>query len=173
MVVVASDLEYRLSGGASNVDPNASLGGAMSSNDISSAVIENLFDNVTASEATTGTVEYRCLYILNTNTTDTLEDVNIWIQAQTPSADTSIEIGLDPAGIGDGSTTGVATTIVDETTAPAGVTFSAPSDIASALTVGNLDASDAQAIWIKRTVAVGAASSPLDNFVLRFRGVAV
>ena len=38
-------LQYRLSGGANNASPNGSLGGIMSNTQITTDVLENLFDN--------------------------------------------------------------------------------------------------------------------------------
>lgn len=170
MAIVAADIEYRLSGGASNADPNAALGGAMSSSEVVSATLENLFDDVTASEAANGDTEYRCYYITNTNLTDTYFGAVVWISSQTSSGDTSVEIGLDPAGVGDGSSTGVATTIADEQTAPAGVTFSAPATAGAGLSIGDLAPGEAQAVWVKRVVNLGASNTALDDCTLQVRG---
>lgn len=61
MPIIATDIHYRLSGGAANTDPNASLGGAKSS----AAMPSSIFDDVPSAEATAGSVEYRCIYIHN------------------------------------------------------------------------------------------------------------
>lgn len=170
MAVVASDLKIYLSGGGSNTDPNASIGGAVSSTEVSSTPMNNLFDNVSDAEAVAGDVEYRCVYLSNDNATDTLNSAAVFIQSNTPSGDSTIAIGLDPAGIGNGTSTGVAATPANESTAPAGVTFSTPADSASALAIGNLDAGEAQAVWIRRTISAGAASQASDPFTLRVTG---
>ena len=60
MPIVSADIKYRLSGGASNSDQNASLGGVKSSNEASAS----LFDNVSSAEAVSGDTEYRCFYVL-------------------------------------------------------------------------------------------------------------
>lgn len=116
-------------------------------------VPENLFDNVSALDSLEGDTEYRCIYIKNTHPTDTAFSVKVFIRSQ-PTGPDSLAVGLDPAGIGDGTSTGVATTSVDEDTAPAGVVFSAPSSSATGLVIGDLTPGDAHAVWIQRSVPV-------------------
>jgi hypothetical protein len=176
MAVTQSDIEFRLSGGSSNSDPNASIGGIMSSTEIVDDTVANLFDNVTGGEAASGSVEYRCFYIVNTHGTDSLSGVKLWIESNTPSADTVIDIALDPAGIGDGASTGVAVTPspLDELTAPGGVSFELsplPVDESTAIEIGDLDAGEAQAVWVRRTVSASASPVSNDAVVLRFSGV--
>jgi hypothetical protein len=65
---MAASIVFRLSGGAGNTDPAASLGGVMSSTAVGS---NTLFDTVSAAEALSGDTEYRCYYVKNTNATDT------------------------------------------------------------------------------------------------------
>lgn len=166
MPVAASDMIMRLSGGASNADVNASLGGVQSSVPVSFvSTLNNLFDNVSTAEASAGDTEYRCIYLRNTHATDTINSVAIYITSNTPSATTKVQIGLDPAGIG-----GTAATIANENTAPAGVTFSDAATVGAALAIGTLDAGEAQAIWIKREVTAGTTSAPSDPFTLRMTG---
>lgn len=154
------DIEIRYSGGAANADPTDSLGGIMSSEVIPESM-QNLFDNVTPAERTAGSVEYRCFYFTNTHPSETLEAAGVYILAQTVSPDTSVSIGLDPAGVGDGVTTGVAVTISDEVSAPSGVSFSEPSSVGAALSVGDIVAGEGIAVWVRRTVT--ALADPLTN----------
>lgn len=169
----ASDIQKRLSGGASNNDPNLSLGGKMSSTSIVNNALQNLFDNVSSAERASGVTDYRCFYLMNAHSTESLEDAVIFISAQTPSEDTDIEIGLDPAGVGDGDTTGVATDIPDETYPPDGVAFSAPANAGTGLSIGTMGPGDAVAVWVKRTVEPGAAAASNDPFTLRVIGTPV
>jgi len=170
MAVVEADMEFRLTGGAINTAPNLALGGVISYAEPVGATLENLFASITAAEASAGVTKYRCIYIANTNDTDTLSSAVVYIGNQTTSADTSLEIGLDPAGIGDGMTTGVATTVANDTTAPSGVTFSAPSTPGTGLSIGNLDAGEAQAIWVKLIVNSSAASTSMDAASINVEG---
>lgn len=175
MAVTASDMKFRLSGGLSNTDQNASIGGAISETDVVSNTLQNLFDNVSGAQAASGITEYRCIYILNDHATDTINSLVIWIQSNTPSADTIIAIALDPAGIGDGTSTGVAATPspLDESTPPPGVDFAVsplPVDEATAISIGTLTAGQAQAVWIRRIVSAAAVAVSNDAATLRISG---
>ncbi|WP_020408936.1 hypothetical protein [Hahella ganghwensis] len=151
MPVLQAEIKYYLSGGAANSDPAASLGGAKSSVEVDP---NTLFDDVSSSEASAGDVEYRCIYVENTNGTDSLVSAAAWISSNTASADTTLDIGLGTSAID-----GTEQTVGDEDTAPAGVTFSAPADKASGLSIGDLAAGEHKAIWLRRTVNSSAASS--------------
>jgi hypothetical protein len=109
----------------------------------------NLFDDITKDESFDGDTEYRCFYVWNDHASDPLVDCAAYIASQPGGAD-SVEIGLDPAGVNDGSSAAV--TVANESSAPAGVTFSAPADSASALSIGDIPAGQGIAIWVKRTV---------------------
>ena len=157
---MAVDIEYRLSGGASNNDPAASLGGAMSSVE---AVGSTLFDTVGSAEAAAGDTEYRCIYVLNNGATEATGCV-IWIQANTPSADTTIAIALG----GEGEN-GTAETVANENTAPSGESFSSPASEGAGLSLGNLANGDRYPVWIRRAVTAGAAGVASDTFTLRVK----
>lgn len=171
MAVIASDIKYLLSGGAANTDPNEALGGKISSTEvIFSPELNNLFDDVSADQALAGVTEYRCIYIKNDHSTDGLTSGKVWISSNTPSAGTEIAIGLDPAGVGDGDTTGEATTIADEESAPSGVSFSSPSTEGAALAVAAMPAQEGFALWVRRTVTAETESASNDPFTLTFKG---
>ena len=157
MPIVSGDIEFRLSGGSSNSDPNASLGGAKSSN----AVPSSIFDNVSSAEALAGDTEYRCFYVHNDHATLSMLSPKVWVQANTPSGDTTVEIGAGTAAVNANEQT-----VADETTAPTGVTFSAAANEGAAITLPDIPAGQHKAVWIKRIVnSVAAAAS--DTFTLR------
>lgn len=160
MPIVSTDIKYRLSGGASNTDPAAALGGAKSSTDAASTI----FDDVSSAEATAGDIEYRCIYVHNNHGTLTLQGAKVWIQTQTPRADTDVAIGL-----GSSAVNGTEQTVANEGTAPTSVTFSAPSSFAGGLTIGDIPAGQHKAVWVRRTVNAGAAAAS-DSFALRVQG---
>ena len=160
MAIISTDIQYRLSGGASNSDPAASLGGVKSS----TARGTNIFDDVSSAEAAAGDVEYRCTYIHNNHGTLTLQGARVWIQSNTPSADTTVEIGL-----GTSAVNGTEQTVGAAGTAPSGVSFSAPADYANGLVIGDIPAGQHKAIWEKRTVTAGAAVYA-DSYTLRVQG---
>jgi hypothetical protein len=157
VAIANTDIVWRLSGGASNSNVNASIGGVMSSTAWAGGSLHDLFDVVSGDENAASTVDYRCVYIRNSHGSLTWgPNIKAWLAAQTAGGAT-IDIGLDPAGVGNGSTTGVAATPANETTAPAGVTFSNPTTKAGGLAPANVPAGSAFALWIRRTAANSAA----------------
>lgn len=127
------------------------------------AKVNGLFDNVSNSESLAGDTEYRAFYVYNAHATDSLYDVKIYIGSQT-SGDDSIQIGKDLAGAGNGSTTGVADTVADESTAPDPVvTFSTASDLNNALNIGTLAAGECHAVWQKRIVPASTNNATAAN----------
>lgn len=159
MAILSTDIIYRLSGGASNSDAAASLGGVKSS-----SAASNYFDDVSSAEATSGDTEYRCIYVHNNHGTLSLLGARIWIQTNTPSADTDIAIGL-----GSSVVNGTEQTVADESTGPSGVSFSTPSSYSGGLVIGDIPAGQHKAVWIRRTVNSGAAACS-DSFTLRTQG---
>ena len=160
MPIISTDIKYRLSGGSANTDPAASLGGAKSSTDAPSG----LLDTVTSGEAASGDTEYRAFYVHNAHATLTLEAAKLWIQANTPSADTTLEVGL-----GTSAVNATEQTIANEGVAPSGVTFVAAADEAGAISLGDIPAGQHRAVWIKRIVSAAAAASN-DTANLRVKG---
>lgn len=161
MPIVNTDIHYRLSGGAANSDPAASLGGAKSSVQFTANAI---FDDVSSAEAAAGDAEYRCIYVHNAHATLTLQGAKIWIQSQTSSSDTDIAIALGGEGLN-----GTAETVANEGTAPAGESFSQPASFAAGLTIGDLAPGEHYPVWIRRTVNAAAASAT-DAWTIRVQG---
>ncbi len=170
MPIISTDIEYRLSGGLANADPNASLGGIKSATELVDATLHNLFDVVTGDEGAAGDTEYRCIYVHNAHATITLQNPVVWISQLTPSADDEVDIALDGAGVGNGSTTGVAEVVADEQTAPVGEVFTRPVTKGAGLAIADLAPGDSQAIWIRRTVDPGAAAVNNNNAIITVEG---
>lgn len=162
MPIVANDIEYRLSGGAANADPAASLGGAKSSTVYSS---NTLFDDVPSTESVPGDIEYRCLYVHNNHGTLTLENAVLWLLTNTTSADTIIEVA-----VGNSAVNGTESAIANENTAPSpALTFTAAATEGAAIALGNIPAGQHRAVWFRRTVSAAAAASN-DTFSWRVKG---
>ena len=159
MAIISTDIQYRLSGGSSNSDPAASLGGVKSS-----TAASNYFDDVSSAEASAGDTEYRCVYVHNNHGTLSLIGAKVFIQTNTPSSDTDVAIGLGSSAIN-----GTEQTVAGESTAPTGVSFSAPTTFAGGLAIGDLAAGAHKAVWVRRTVNAGAAAYA-DSFTLRVQG---
>lgn len=163
MAIVAGDFEVRLSGGAGNADVNASLGGVKSSVEVVDASLHNLFDVVSGAEAVAGDVEYRCVYLHNANGVNTMLGAEVFIDTNTPSPGTAVAIG-----VGSSAVNGNEQTVADESTAPAGVTFSAADGVENGLALGDIPPGQHRAIWIRRTVTAGAAAYNNDGVTLGF-----
>lgn len=168
-----ANIVLRMSGGAANTDPNASLGGAMS--EAAGAVIStsntnlnNLFDNITKSENFSSTTDYRCVFVHNDILTagEVFAEPSVYLSGS-PLA--TFEVGV----VASKNTS--AGTIATETDVPAGITFSAPtSGSPLALLSGGdvLDPDDYIAIWIKRTASnITGSGSITDSLNLVVRGV--
>ena len=165
MPIATTDISFNLSGGAANADPNASLGGAISANAIVDASLQNLFDNVSGDEAAAGDAEYRCFYIKNNHASLTWQNVKVWVQTETPSADSDELIGLGSSAVG-----GTEQTVADESTAPVGVTFAQANLEAGALVIGDIPAGSWKAVWIRRDIVAAANAVNSDSSVIRAKG---
>lgn len=165
MPIVASDIQFRLSGGAANSDVNAALGGAKSSVQVTSAALHNLFDQVSGAESLSGDTEYRCIYVHNGHATLSLQNAVVWISANTPSGDTSMEVAVGTAAVN-----GTEQTIANENTAPSGTTFSAPASQGAGLSLGTIPAGQHKTIWLKRIVGASAAAYNTDSATISVAG---
>jgi hypothetical protein len=163
MAIITGNFVTRLSGGAANAVGNASLGGAKSANAMSSS-IDGLFDFTSGAESAAGDVEYRCVYLNNENGTDTMLGALVWISANTPLAGSVLAIGVGTAAVN-----GTEQTVANESTAPAGVTFSEPASAGAGLALGDLPAGQHKAIWLRRTITAGSGSSANDTWSLGYQ----
>lgn len=136
-------------------EPNNSLGGTAGTTQVSSTALNNIFDDVTAAEATAGDVEYRAIDLYNSGDAAATA-VNIWISSETTSPDTQLDMGIEASPVGS------TTSIADESTAPTGVTF-AHYTSASKLSVPDIPAGSYARVWIKRTVTAGATNTSNDQ----------
>lgn len=174
MAITSSDIVYRLSVVAAAGDttagtPATALGDQVSTTAITTATLNNLFDDVSGAEAAAGDVEYRCIFVLNNHASLTLQAANCYITSQTAGGGT-IDIGLDPAAVSaKGSASAQAATIANESSAPAGVTFSSPTSGAP-LTIGDMAPGQVKGIWLRRTVTAGAGALNPDGVIIGVTG---
>jgi len=87
------------SGGAFNKEPNFDLGNHPSEFQIAEAPMNNLYDDVNPEEAESGLIDFRCFYIFNTHTAETMHEV---------------KLELDPSQCADGSTITFGSDLVDD-----------------------------------------------------------
>jgi len=87
----SDDITVVLSGGTTNINPNNSLGGDPSATPVSTATLNNLFDDVSAEETDDGHEDYRCIYFFNDGDTP-IYVVQMWISDDFEGGAT-VEIG--------------------------------------------------------------------------------
>jgi hypothetical protein len=171
MSVVASDIlvRYSVAAAAGNTTAGTaagSLGDQVSTTDITSAVLGNLFDDVSGSEASAGDVEYRCIFVCNNHATDSAFNVAVQVQSEV-SGGGSIALALDNIGVtAKGSASAQAAVVANENTAPSGVgTFGA-----GPLTIGTMAAGTVAGVWVRRTVGASTGALSNDGATLRVSG---
>jgi hypothetical protein len=144
---MAANCFFHYTGGASNDDPDLSLGGDGSSELLAGTALNNLFDNVAPDEiASSDRVEYRAIDLSNDGDAEA-HNVQFYF-TETPNLESTLEVWLDVTGT---------QSIGDETTEPSGASGNWTTPVyASKLALGNLAAAATHRLWIKRTVDQGA-----------------
>jgi len=167
MAITSGELELRFSGGAANSDPNASIGGAKSSVSVTDNTLHNLFDVVSSAEATSGDMEYRCLYLHNANGTLTLYNAYVYIDTQTPSTSSEIAIVNGTSAI-DGQEQGP---LADEDTEPTGIgAWVTGTGSGNAISLGDVGPGSHKAFWIRREITAAAGAYSNDSVIIQVGG---
>jgi len=167
MAIVEADLEHRISGGAAETDVNNALGGAMSTvggGVITTDVLNNDMDDITSSEASAGITIYHGYYYKNNHGSLDWTSPVFWIESQTSSGDTSVEVA-----IADEAKNVAIETIASETTAPVGPVFTTPANKAAGIAIGTLNAADNRGHWVKYIVNAATAAA-LDSYTIKAEG---
>lgn len=161
MAIVSGDLVLRLTvktgsaGDTTAGTPAGSLGG-FTSTTVLSAGANGLFDNVTGAENAASDVEYRAFDVLNNHATLTLESAVVYLSAEVAGG-TVVAIGVDPVGPVAKGSGAQGASIADEQTAPAGVSFTAPTTVGTGLALGSIAPGQIRRVWVRRTAANTAA----------------
>jgi hypothetical protein len=155
--------KYSVAAAAGNTTASAagtSLGDQVSTTAWAGGSVNDLFDDISGSENAASTVDYRCIFVHNSNASNALQNAVVYISAETAGG-ASIAIATDntaASALASGSTQ--AATIANETTAPSGVSaFSSPTTAGTGLSLGSIPAGNVKAFWIRRTAANSAALS--------------
>jgi hypothetical protein len=163
--IVAADIAWRYSttaGAAGNTTAGTALGSLgryISTTAWAGGVAQDLFDDLTGAANAASQVDYRCIFIYNSNAANAYQNAVVYIASEVAGG-ASIAIGVDTtAASALGSATAQAVTIANATTAPAGVTFSAPTTAATGIALGTIPVANVKAFWIRRTAANTAALS--------------
>jgi hypothetical protein len=158
MAIVAGDLKMYLTGGVANADPLLSLGGVTSSVQFTDNTLDKLFASVGPADALAGAIHYRALTFKNTSA-QTAYGAVAHISQETSSADTTVAIAYDATGT---------QSIVNEDTAPTGLTFTTPLSLATGIALGDILTNGVARIWFKRTVTAAAAAAAADTGKITF-----
>jgi hypothetical protein len=176
MPIVAADILYKFSiktgsagNAASQSDGNESLGKYIATNEITTATLHALFDQVSGDENAASDVEYRCVFIHNNHATLTLQAPLVWLTSEVALGATAA-ISIDStAASAIGASAAQALSVTDEGTAPSAITFSAPTTKGAGLSLGDLAAGSCRAVWIRRT-ANNSAAIDADGVTIRVEG---
>jgi hypothetical protein len=138
----------QLSGGGTNDDPAESFGGAMSTEQPGAG----LFADVTNAQRISGLVDYRLIYVFNADVDD--GSVVAYIPTQLESGrQLAIGVATQAAGV-------TVTKPANDQTAPAGVSFSAPSTVPSGVSLGTIPAGSFRGLWLRRTINSNTPQDP-------------
>src|SRR5260221_3967290 len=125
-------------GNSNTSTPNESLGKYISTTQLVDNTINNLYDNISGDENAALTVDYRCLFIHNAHATLSYTTIVAYLLSEVAGG-ASIAIGVDTTAASViGSASAQALTIANETTAPAGVTFSSPVTLGTGIAIGDI-----------------------------------
>lgn len=92
MAISISDIEFFLSGGSTNSNPGNSLGGPPSGFLLLGSA-NNLFSDVSSETASAGRTDYRCFYIANGSSADSLYEAEIYLEEQ-GSGGSAVSLGI-------------------------------------------------------------------------------
>lgn len=163
--IVASDIQYRFtttSGSAGDSTAGAaatSLGKYASSTQWTGGTLHDLFDAISGAENAASQVDYRGLAVLNNNGANAAQSPSLYLASEV-SGGASIAIGVDTtATSAKGSASAQMLTIANDTTAPAGVSFSSPTTDGGGLALSDIAVAAVKGIWLRRTAANTSALS--------------
>lgn len=163
--ITAGEILFKYSttaGAAGNANTSTaagSLGKYISTTAWPDATTNGLFDDISGAENAASTVDYRCIFVHNSNSANALQNAVVYLSAEVANG-ASIAVGADTTAasvLASGSAQAV--TIANETTAPAGVTFSSPTTSGTGVSLGSIPAGSVKAFWVRRTAANTAALS--------------
>lgn len=146
------------------------LGDQISTTAWAGGAVNDIFDNISGADNAASVVDYRCIFLTHTNTANPLEVASVFLLSETAGGSSFAIASDNIAASAIGAATQQAAVVVNETTAPVGVSaFVSPTTLGTALALGNIPVGFCKAIWIRRTAANTVAVSN-DGCVLQFGG---
>ena len=137
--------------------PGNSLGGYVSTTQLSPTYLDNLFPDLSGAQNASNQVDYACVFVFNNNKTgNTMLNPVAWLPMSLLGVDNAatFEVGADPTTPSVlGSSSAQAVSIANPVQAPSGVTsWSAPTSTAvGGIALSNILPGYVAAVWIKRT----------------------
>lgn len=117
----------------------------------------DVFPDITGAQNAASQVDYAGFAILNNNASNSAQNSVGYLSSEVAGG-ASISIGPDTtAASAKGSATAQLLTIANSTTAPAGVTFSAPTTAGAGIVLGTIPVANVKGEWVRRTAANTAA----------------
>ena len=155
--------KYSVAAAAGNTTASsaaASLGDQISTSAWAGGAVNDLFDDISGAENAASTVDYRCIFIHNSNAANALQNAVAYLSAEVAGG-AGVAIAVDNlAASAIGAAVAQAAAIGAETTAPTGVgAFSSPTTAGTGIALGNIASGSCRAIWVRRTAANSAALS--------------
>lgn len=174
MAIVEADILYKFSitTGPGNSTASAgatSLGEFISTTQLTSASLHDLFDVVTGDENAASEAEFRLIFVHNSHATLSLISPVVWIVSEVAGG-TSLALSVDTTATSAlTSASAQAKEIVNENTAPASQTFTSPTTKATGLALSTIPAGQVKGIWVRRTAA-NTAGLAADGGTIRVEG---
>ena len=168
-MISAANLSFRFSApdavagnAASQANPNASLGGFLSTTVWTGLAVNDLFANVT-SNTMQGSKIHRCLFLCNQHETQPFLDTSLTIVDQPQDSLLLVGVDVRPASMFAATQQQAAMTL-NEQEPPASVLFSS-----NTTAVGNIPPLSCRAVWL-RLLPQAAESVTADSAAIKFQG---
>lgn len=160
-----TDLKFYRSGAAG---VGNCLGGVVNAEPLSET-FHGLFNIVSSQERLTGKTKYRCIYMKNTSEVKCLNP-KIYIPQNTQSSGTELYFAFDKVhGVGNGTSSGVADVIADESPSspPSGLIFNNGTESSTGNALGaDITKNQMVAIWFKLVIQPNTEKTSLDGCIV-------
>lgn len=176
MAILQADLKFHYTGAATHEaaqgDGDLSLGNYRALDTITTGVDENVFDDVSGAEASSGDTEYRGIGFHNDHGTLPLTACVCWIEVDTGNGEDDISYKLEAPTVSD--VTGAVQTIANESTEPTGGTWSDTTTKATGedcpLTDNEVGVDEWFCIWLRRVISASASAQAAEAVTMRVEG---
>lgn len=164
--IIASEIKWHFTttaGAAGNSTANTTVGTFLGKYAASSlwagGGTNDLFADITGAQNAASQVDYAGLAIENGNAANSAQNSVAYLSSEVAGG-ASTAIGADTtAASALGSATAQLLTIANNTTAPAGVTFSSPTTAGAGVSLGTIPVANVKGLWVRRTAANTSALS--------------